>query len=137
MISDDSAILNIVNTNEDGEVDEGDDATFEIRLFGEVTGTVSVDWATDDGTATQPSDYTTASGTANLSAIDRAETITIMTIPDTSDELDHENFVVNLTNQDPSSIPIESASASVNITDDDGIPEINFGTLPPILEGNS
>ena len=42
IVSDDDPILNIVNTNANNGAIEGSDATFEVRLYGEVTGTVSV-----------------------------------------------------------------------------------------------
>ena len=80
--SDDAPILNIVNTNTNNGVIEGGDATFEVTLYGEVTGAVSATWVTDDGTAmantTTPSegDYVAeTAGTLNFTDADRTESI--------------------------------------------------------------
>ncbi len=72
-------------------------ATFTVTLTGSTQRTATVDWATADGTATAPSDYTAASGTLTFAPGDSTETLTVLVNGDTSVEPD-ETFFVNLSN---------------------------------------
>ena len=60
-----------------------------------------------------------------------------MTQNDSFDEVDQENFVVRLSSQNPTSIGYLNQQATVNVNDNDAEPEISFGTLPTITEGNT
>ncbi|HEV8565170.1 MAG TPA: Calx-beta domain-containing protein, partial [Actinomycetota bacterium] len=84
---------------------------------------LSVDWATADGTATQPADFAAASGTVTLT---RSASTAIVTMPIAADALDepNETFVVNLSNLVGTPGQIGDAQAVGTITDDD---------LPPAL----
>ena len=57
IVSDDNPVLNIVNTNTDGEIEEGGVATFMVTLAGQTTGDVTVQWATMNGSAISTEDY--------------------------------------------------------------------------------
>lgn len=71
--------------------------TFTATLSAASGQTVTIGWATADGTATAPSDYTAASGTLTFSPGALTRTITFTTIGDTVVEL-NETLFVNLTN---------------------------------------
>ena len=137
IVSDDAPVLNIVNTNTDGEVDEGDDATFEVTLAGQITGNVTVQWDTANGTATKLHDYTTGTGILTLNADDKSKPVTVSTLTDSFDEVDQENFAVRLSSQNPTSVGYLNQQAMVNVNDIDSPPELSFGTLPTINEGNA
>ena len=122
IVSDDAPILSIVNTNTDNAVTEGGDATFDVILFGRPTEDVSVDWATADGTATQPNDYTAVTATTlnfAMASNDKRKPIIVTTIDDDDPEIVQQDFVVNLTNAMPTSVTIENSSATVSIDDND------------------
>ena len=83
---------------------EGDtgttNVTFTVSLSSAATGAVTVDFATADGTATAPSDYTTTSGTLTFAQGVTSQTITVPVVGDTTVEPD-ETFFVNLTGSSP------------------------------------
>jgi hypothetical protein len=70
-------------------------ATFTVTLSATSAQTVTVDWATADGTATAGSDYQSASGTLTVPAGQTMGTITVLVNGDRLGELD-ETFVVKL-----------------------------------------
>ena len=78
---------------------EGGRATFEVTLSEAPTATVTVSYATADGTATAGSDYTAGSGTVTFDPGDRTEPIEVQTLPD--DEVEgSEAFTVELSGAD-------------------------------------
>ena len=84
--TDDGPIVFVKNTDSNGSVFEGNDANFMVELVGDATGDVVVNWATADGSATQPGDYTTANNQVTLNTTDensRTATFTVATIDDT------------------------------------------------------
>lgn len=96
--NDDSALLTIIDVSQL----EGDSGTtvfnFAVTLSEAVDSSLSVDFATDDGTATAPEDYVAASGTLNFSGTaGETKTITISVHGDTLYEED-ETFAVTLDN---------------------------------------
>ena len=135
IISDDAAIVNIVNTNTNGAVTEGGDATFEVTLYGRFPGNFSAIWTVLNGTAVRPNDYTEAIGlgTINFRSNERSGTISISTVDDNIDEADQEDFSVSisLTNRNVFTL---NDMATVYINDNDSAPEISFGTMSPITE---
>src|SRR5207247_7499850 len=72
-------------------------AVFPVTLSTASLQTVTVDYATADGTATAPGDYTAASGTLTFAPGTVAQTVTVPIVVDTLFE-PNETFVVNLTN---------------------------------------
>ena len=75
-------LLNII----DDTVEEGEQAQFTITLSRISTQTVTVDYATADGTAQQGSDYTAAAGTIQFAPGEASKTIPVPTIEDTVEE---------------------------------------------------
>jgi hypothetical protein len=86
-------------TISDVSVVEGDkgskNADFTVSLSASSTGTVTVNYATADGTAIAGSDYTAASGTLTFDPGQTSKTITVKVTGDRIDEPD-ETFTVNL-----------------------------------------
>src|SRR5207248_138551 len=70
-------------------------AVFTVSLSQSTTATVTVHYATADGTATQPSDYAAASGDLTFAPGDTAKTVVVSVNGDTTPEAD-ETFLVNL-----------------------------------------
>ena len=99
---------------------EGDsgtvNATFTVSLSTESGWTVTVDWATSDGTATAGADYTAGSGTLTFAAGETEKTFDVAVTGDTVDEPD-ETYTVTLSNAGNASIP--DATGTGTITDDD------------------
>ena len=110
----------------DDTVEEGDEAEFLVTLSRTSTGTVTVDYATADGTATAGDDYTSTSGTLTFAPGEASKTIRVPTVEDTAQE-QTETFTVTLAS--PSGATIQDGSATGTITDDDGPPPPALPTL--------
>lgn len=111
-------------------VDE-DAGTAEIivALSGESGKTVTVDYATSDGTATDGDDYDAASGTITFNAGVLTQTLSINILDNAQGEL-VETFDVTLSNPGPSDSDLTlgaQASTVVEIDDDDGV-QVSFET---------
>jgi hypothetical protein len=98
----------------DASATEGGAETFTVSLSAPQTGTVTVDFATADGSATAPGDYTAATGTVTFAPGDVSETVTVNTIDDAVVE-GTETFDVNLSN----------ATGNASIADGTGVGTIN------------
>ena len=104
-----------VTVNEDAGT-----ASFTARLNGDVSGGFTVDYATADGSAVQPDDYTFTSGTLTFAGTNgESYDINVPIVDDGLDE-NQEAFVVNLSNISNTSITINTPQASGNISDNDG-----------------
>jgi hypothetical protein len=93
--------------------------TFTLTLSAASGQTVSVSYATANGTATGGTfsgDYTTESGTASIAAGSTTTTVTITVRGDTTREAD-ETFFVNLTN--PQNVVISDNQGIGTILNDD------------------
>ena len=91
---------------------------FTVRLNRNATETITVDWATSDGTAKAGSDYTADSGTLTFNSGDKINTIRVYIIDDTIEE-ERETFQVNLSNLSPSSVQFADANAIGTIVNSD------------------
>ncbi|NKI33327.1 Calx-beta domain-containing protein [Croceivirga thetidis] len=111
---------NNVTVNEDAGT-----MTFDVVLTGSVQGGFTVDYATTDGTAEQPSDYTTTTGTLTFVGIDtEVQTITIPIIDDNVIEFT-EDLTVTLSALSTPLITINGGNtATGNIIDNDAIPGV-------------
>lgn len=104
----------------DSSVAEGNTGTttlsFPVTLSAASTEAVSVHYATADGTATAPADYTAATGTLSFKPGEKAKTIAVSVIGELSYEPD-ETLTVTLSN--PVNATIADGSAAGLITNDD------------------
>ena len=104
-------------------VEEGETASFVVTLDGEVSGTVSVPYATANVTAEAGSgkDYTAASGTLEFTAGQTSKTIEVTTLEDGLNEA-AETYTLTLTSvSGPAGVKLGTASATGTIEDDDPI----------------
>ncbi len=97
-----------------GSGKEGDDSSvsFTVTLDEAATGTVTVDYATSDGTASAGDDYTATSGTLSFSAGQTSKTISIAISDDIENESD-ETFTVTLSNASGTDIGTSVATGTI------------------------
>ena len=116
---------------DDASVVEGDsgtvNATFTVTLSAASGQTVTVNYATADGTATQPADYTSTSGTLTFTPGSTTQTITVPVIGEAVPEAD-ETFFVNLSGA--SNATISDNQGVGTIINDDVPVTVSPGTLP-------
>ncbi|HEY2840404.1 MAG TPA: Calx-beta domain-containing protein [Pirellulales bacterium] len=112
----------------------GNPLSFVVTLSQASGKTVTVNYATAGGTATEGTDYTAASGTLTFNPGDTSKTIVVNTFGDTAIE-DNEMFTVNLTNVSNATISGDPF-ATGTIVDDDGTPSISIANAS-LTEGNS
>ena len=109
-------------------------ASFTVSLSAASTDTVTVQYATADGTATSPSDYASTSGTVTFVPSDVSETVSVTLNGDTIEEL-NETFVVNLTI--PVNATINDAQGVGTITNDDILASLPSGFAETQIAGLS
>ena len=102
-------------------------AVFTVTLSAASGQTVSVNYATADGTATQPADYTNTSGTLTFAAGTTTQTITVPVIGETVPEA-NETFFVNLSGAVNATIADNQGLGT--ITNDDVPVTVNPATVP-------
>ena len=119
----------------DAEASEGDgEMTFAVRLSVPSSRTVTVEYATADGTALAGTDYEETTGTLTFSAETTAQTIRVPIIDDDLDEAT-ETFTIALSN--PSNATIEDGEATSVIADND-LPVVSVTTdLTGVEEGGT
>ena len=102
-------------------------AVFTVTLNNASGQTVSVNYATADGTATQPADYTNTSGTLTFTPGQTTRTITVPVIGETIPEA-NETFFVNLSGATNATIADNQGVGT--ITNDDVPVTVNPATVP-------
>ena len=108
-------------------------ATFTVSLSTASGQTVTVNYATADGTAVAPGDYTAGSGTLTFNPGATTQTLNVPVIGDTLNE-PNETFFVNLSA--PSNATILDGQGQGTITNDDALPSLSIGNVT-VTEGNS
>jgi hypothetical protein len=111
---------------------EGGTATFTVSLSAPSSQPVTVNFATANGTAVAPGDYTAASGTLTIPVGSTAATVVVPTVADAIDELD-ETFVVNLSGATVATIADSQGVGT--IVDDDPPPTISIADASVNPEG--
>lgn len=118
-------------------INEGDsgatNAVFTVSLSGLSNQTVTVRYATADGTATAPDDYGAVAATLTFAPGDLSKTVLVPVKGDLSQEVD-ETFSFNL--DTPTGAGIAAATATVTIRDDDVQPVISVNS-PSVAEGTT
>jgi hypothetical protein len=134
-ISDDEGVGTITNDDPvpdasiaDASVAEGDAGTntlsFDVTLSHASDDTVTVDWATTDGTATTADgDYVAGSGTVTFDPGDTTKTVDVTVNGDTTYEAD-EDLTVTLANAGSAGLADDTATGT--ITNDDQVPDISI-----------
>ena len=117
---DDTPALTIADAN---ATESDEEITFTVQLNVASSLAVTVDWATDDGTATQGADYGETTGTLTFDALETEQTVTVSLLDDALDEAD-ETFTVALSN--PSNATLDDAEATGTITDNDAAPALTI-----------
>ena len=102
----------------DAEVQEGPNATlaFAVTLSRAPSGTVTVDYATSDGTATAATDYTATSGTLSFAAGETEKSVSVPVLDDGHDE-GSETLTLTLANPSGAYLADGSATGTINNTD--------------------
>ena len=100
-------------------------AVFTVTLSAASGQTVSVNYATANGTATQPADYTNTSGTLSFTPGQTTRTITVPVIGETVPEA-NETYFVNL-----------SGAVNATIADNQGLGTINNDDVPVVVSPGS
>ena len=102
----------------DAEVAEAAGAVlaFAVTLDRAVLGTVTVDYATSDGTATADEDYTAASGTLTFAPCETEKTVTVAVLDDAHDE-GSETLTLTLSNVSGARIADGQATGTINNSD--------------------
>ena len=106
---------------QDAEAEENvdDSIDFTVKLDRAASGTVTVDYATSDGSATAGADYTAASGTLTFAVGERAKTVAVELLDDSHDK-GEETFTLTLSN--PSGAVITDGAATGTIENHDPLP---------------
>ncbi len=103
---------------------------FTVSLSTPQIAQVTVDFATADGSAMAPGDYTAATGTVTFAPGDTSETVTVQVIGDTAVE-PNETFNVNLSNDTGNAVILDGQGVAT-ITNDDVAPPVT--TTPPVTK---
>ena len=123
---------------DDLSVTEGDAGTtpavFHVSLSSPSVDDVTVDYATNGGSATAPSDYISKTGSVTVPAGDTEATFTVLIVGDTLHEPD-ETFTVSISNP-PAGVNIVRAVATATIIDDDAAPVVSIGDVS-VSEGDA
>ena len=106
----------------DARVDEAPGAVlaFEVTLNRAASGTVTVDYATADGTATAGADYTATSGMLTFDPGETAKTVDVPVLDDAHDDTDE---TLTLTLSNASGARIRDGEATGTIENSDPIPQ--------------
>ena len=119
----------------DVTVTEGEGATvvFTVTLDAEVTAPVTVNYATENATATAGTDYTAVSGTL---LIPHGQTSATISVPILNDDVYNENRSFTLNLSDAANATIQNGSGEATIKDDEKGPlTAEFGTVPDSHDG--
>ena len=129
-IQDDDPVPTALSIEDVEGLESSDALEFPVTLTGdrEAMTTVTVDYATSDGTGTAGSDYTETAGTLTFATDVTRQTIRVPLLDDETDEPD-ETFVVTLSNS--SGAMLDDSEATGTIRDNDEIATLSTLTTTP------
>jgi len=107
--------------------------TFTVSLSAASGQTVTVNYATADGSALAPGDYQSAAGALTFAPGETSKTIDVFVNGDSAFE-SNETFVLNLTG--PDNATLANSQATGTITNDDNVPSVSIGDVT-VTEGGS
>lgn len=115
---------------------EGSPVVFTVTKSGTASGTLSVDYATANGSATSPADYTTKSGTLSFLIADTTKTVSVTTVDDALVE-GGETFTLNLLNPSPGGT-VTDPTGTGTISDNDSVPpSFAIANAAAVVEGGT
>jgi hypothetical protein len=126
-----SMVINNVSVTEGASA--AVNATFTVTLSAQSGKTVTVNYATQNATATAPSDYTAATGTLTFTPGTTTRQITVVVAHDTADE-PTEQYTVGLSGA--ANATINDAQGVGTINDNDPAPSLAIGNVS-VIEGDS
>ena len=104
------------------------DYTFTVSLSQASSEAITVNYQTNDGTASVGADYTDNDGTLTFAAGEVSKTITVSSLSDTLDEAD-ETFTVQLTSTTANGGLAANSTATATIVDNDATPNASIGNV--------
>lgn len=124
--SDCAAVTFSISSN--GPVTEGANSVFTVSKSGTATVSLTVNYATANGTAVAPGDYTAKSGTLTFTTAQTSQTVSVATVDDTLVE-NPETFTMSLS-APTGGATIDTGTATATINDNDTVanqpPVANF-----------
>ncbi len=105
-----------------------------VNRSGALAGAATVNYATSDGTATNPSDYKATSGTLSFAPGEASKTFPVEVVNDALDET-NETVFVTLGNPSGSAVLGTASAATIHIFDDDLPPSVSVSDAS-VAEGN-
>ena len=115
--------LSVANaTAAEPEAGESTTLDFVVTLNRAASATVTLDYATSDGTATAGADYTAASGTLSFAVGETSKTVSVLVLDDSHNE-GSETMTLTLSNATGAVINSNAAQATGTITNNDPIPQ--------------
>ncbi len=129
---------NLAFTSNVYHVTEGPGAVVHgvVKRRGPTNNTVTVQYATTPGTATNGTDYSTAAGTLTIPA-GQTEGVIPITILNNNVYEPVETFTIELFNPGAGGVLHFPSEATIVITDDEPMPAVSVATPAPITEGHS
>ncbi len=113
--------------------EHGGSAVLTVHRTGGTLGAASVAFATGNGSATSPTDYTATIGTLNFAEAESVKQITVPIIDNSITNVDR-TFIVTLSNPSPGSSLGSNTTASVIIQDNDSV--IGFSAASYLVNEN-
>jgi len=133
--NDDGPVLTVATTDVvEGAAGDNVTAAFEVTMTETSADDVTVQYTTQDGTATAPDDYLATSGTLTIAAGGLSGTVSVPIVGDDIGEED-ETFTLTLSNAVGATLAVAAAATAVTIIDDD-LPDLTV-TTTPVLEGEA
>lgn len=127
LVTDNESPLPDISIDSLAAVIEGTGISFTVTLNRASTDTVTVDFASSDGTAVAGADYTAVSGTLTFAPGETSKSITVSTTDDALYEgATDETLVVTLANGTNGTITTATGAAS--ITDNETLPTVTFAS---------
>jgi sugar lactone lactonase YvrE len=108
----------------------------KISRTGDISGAVSVNYETVDGTAKAGPDYTATSGTLNFAPGELSKTVSVPIIDDNLYEGGNETFSLTLTSPSAPAI-VATPSTTIILQDNDSEPSVSISPTVRISEGDS
>jgi hypothetical protein len=121
-----------------GAVTEGGNSIFTITRTGTASASLLVNYATANGTAVQPGDYTATSGTLTFTTAQTSQTVSVPTIDDTLSE-PAETFSMSVSAPSGgAAIGTGTATATINDNDTNPCAGISYAVSnPSVTEGGN